>query len=263
MPLWGQWLKNVEQILIYRANELKKKTHYNEACFFHLVKSVTSCLPIEGKKTRVWTPMRKMGLTLADCYGVYENMQQGQWRHRCYKMHFRTTSTMSKHGFFSIPKPMEYTGMVLGKLDHLPAIAKNARFTCALSLSWGMWIQRRAIRIIASDTLFTILDTEARCVPMISPIIRKKHPLAAHSKNMHSCTTGGTNGPRGSPRSSSFTTSKTVSFRNRKRSRKPSSLNVSNGFNLSMITRGTGGLIACWRRWRRRNLRTAAIFKCH
>ena len=77
---------------------------------------------------------------------------------------------------------MEYTGMVLGKLDHLLAIAKNARFTCPLSLSRGMWIQRRAIRIIASDNLFTILDTEARCVPMISPIMRKKQPLAAYNK---------------------------------------------------------------------------------
>ena len=40
--------------------------------------------------------MRKMGLTLVDCYEVYENMQQGKWRHRCHKMQFRTTSTMSK-----------------------------------------------------------------------------------------------------------------------------------------------------------------------
>ena len=166
----------------------------------------------------------------------------------------------SKCRFFSIPKPMEYTGLVLGKLDHLPAIAKNARFACALSLSRSMLIQRRAIRIIASDTLFTILDTEAPCVPMMSPIMRKKQPLATHNKNMQSCTTGGTNGPRGSSRSSSFTTSRTVSFRNRKRSRKPSSLNASNGFILSRITCGTGGLIASWRR---RNLHTAAIFKCH
>ena len=86
----------------------------------------------------------------------------------------RSRFNYSKCRFLLIPKPMEYTGMVLGKLDHLPAIVKNACFTCALSLSRGMWMQRCAIRIIAIDTLFMILHTEARCVPMMSPIMRKK-----------------------------------------------------------------------------------------